>query len=42
MKNGRELIYTLNKKFPLLRFHWAQAAPTRYRDRSPLGAINPL
>jgi len=28
------LIYNLKKTSPHPIFHWAQAAPTRYRDRS--------
>jgi len=27
-------MYTINKTSPLPIFYWAQAAPTRYRDRS--------
>jgi len=30
---GQVLIYNLIKTFPSI-FHWAQAVPTKYRDRS--------
>jgi len=31
---GEVLIYNLFKTFPFPIFHWAQAAPTWFRDRS--------